>query len=168
MHRAVSRSIMTGIFMCSAWALAQSNACDLVSPYGTPDAADVQAAIEMSLGARACPSTINIAGAGVCNAVVVQRVINASLGGPCSTPASHGVTVSWATASGAIAGYNIYRATTSGGPYTKVNSAVVTAPTYDDTAVQAGVTYYYVVTAVDTSNRESGYSTQIQAKVPTP
>jgi hypothetical protein len=163
------RRAISGIFLWSVLAVAQTNPCDLVSPYTGPDAADVQAAIEMVLGTRPCPSTINIAGPGVCNAVMVQRVINASLGGPCSTPTSHGVTLSWATSGSAnVAGYNVYRATTAGGPYAQVNSSLVTALVYDDTAVQAGVTYYYVVTAVDTNNGESGYSTEVQGKIPIP
>jgi hypothetical protein len=33
----------------------------------------------------------------------------------------------------AIAGYNVYRGSVSGGPYTKVNPALVTAVTYSDT-----------------------------------
>jgi hypothetical protein len=167
MCRAVARLLMAGIWPLLA--MAQSSPCDLLSPYTGASAADVQAAIEMVLGTRSCPSTINIAGPGVCNAVMVQRVINASLGAPCSTPTTHGVTLSWtASASAGIAGYNIYRATTSGGPYAKVNSSLVTILNFDDPAVQAGVTYYYVVTAVDTSNLESGYSTEVQGKVPTP
>lgn len=32
----------------------------------------------------------------------------------------------------AIAGYNVYRGTVSGGPYTRLNTAVVTATTYSD------------------------------------
>jgi len=150
-------------------AIAQSSPCDLLSPYTGPSAADVQAAIEMALGVRPCPSTINIAGPGVCNAVMVQRVTNSSLGKPCSTPTTHGVSLTWvASASANVAGYNIYRATTPGGPYTRVNSSLVAAITYDDIAVSAGVTYYYVVTTLDTSNGESGFSSEVQGKVPIP
>jgi fibronectin type 3 domain-containing protein len=80
---------------------------------------------------------------------------------------SHSVTLNWDVSTNAAA-YNIYRATTSGGSYTKVNSVPVIDPTYEDTAVQAGLTYFYVVTAVDSSGQESGYSTEVQGKVPTP
>ena len=34
--------------------------------------------------------------------------------------------------------------------------------------VQSGQTYYYVVTAVDSSNVESTYSNQASATIPTP
>jgi fibronectin type 3 domain-containing protein len=38
--------------------------------------------------------------------------------------------------------------------------------TFTDTTVQAGHTYYYVVTAVDSSNVESTYSNQVVASIP--
>ena len=62
---------------------AQINACELAPPYGTIDAADVPAITNMTLGLSPC--TANIAGTGVCNAAVVQRVVNAALGGTCLT-----------------------------------------------------------------------------------
>lgn len=62
-----------------------------------------------------------------------------------------------------LAGYNVHRSTTSGGPYTKINASLVAASTYSDTTVTNGSTYYYVVTAVDTSNNESGNSNQASA-----
>jgi fibronectin type 3 domain-containing protein len=67
-----------------------------------------------------------------------------------------------------VVGYNIYRGTASGGPYTRINSALDAAPYDTDSTVQGGKTYYYVVTAVDSAGAESGYSTQAQAVVPTP
>jgi hypothetical protein len=147
-----------------------SNACDLATPYGTIDGADVQAAINMTLGVSPC--TANIIGAGVCNVSMVQRVINDTLTGTCVTgpgTISHSVTLNWvASTSSNIAGYNVYRAAVSGGPYTRLNAAVISGLTYTDNTVQAGQTYYYVVTAVDTSNNESAYSNQATAAVPTP
>ena len=52
-----------------------------------------------------------------------------------------------------LASYSVYRATTSGGPYTL--QMVVTNSFYADTAVSNGMTYYYVLTATDTSGNES-------------
>ncbi len=85
------------------------------------------------------------------------------------TVVSHSVTLTWAASTSAnIAGYNIYRGTTSGGPYAKLNSSLITGLSYVDTTVLAGQTYYYVGTAVDGTNAESAYSNQTQATVPTP
>ncbi len=87
-----------------------------------------------------------------------------------SSAVSHSATLTWAASTSQnIAGYNVYRGTTSGGPYgTKLNSALITVLTYTDTLVQAGQTYYYVGTAVDVSGNESGYSTQATAVIPSP
>ena len=57
-----------------------------------------------------------------------------------------------------LLGYNVYSSNTSGGPYNKINSYLVTDTTYEDTGLQSGVWYYYVVTAVDTANQESHHS----------
>lgn len=74
------------------------------------------------------------------------------------------VTLAWtASASATVTGYNVYRATTSGGPYTKVNSTIVNALGFTDTPVTHGTTYYYVVTAVDPSTLESVYSNEVPA-----
>jgi len=62
-----------------------------------------------------------------------------------------------------LAGYNAYRSTTSGGPYTKLNASLVSSSNYTDNAVSGGTTYYYVVRAVDASLNESGNSNQASA-----
>ena len=150
-------------------AFAQINVCDVATPYGSVDATDVQRMTNMTIGLLPC--TANILGANVCIAAVVQRVINAALGGPCvANPwRSHGVTLTWvASTSDGVAGYNVYRSTISGGPYTKINVSLVAALTYEDTVVQAGQTYYYVVTAVDGSSNESAYSMEARATIPFP
>jgi hypothetical protein len=88
-----------------------------------------------------------------------------------------GVLLSWDEAkdcNGAtvsVSGYNLYRSTTPGGPYTKVNTSLITGIQYDDLAVSStmaqssssaasssGTFYYYVVTSVDAQGDESVYS----------
>jgi titin len=77
------------------------------------------------------------------------------------------VTLSWTgSATSGVTGYNVYRGTTSGGESTTpLNSSPVTGTTFRDTNVQAGQTYYYVVTAVDGSTQSSD-SNQASAVVP--
>ena len=58
--------------------------------------------------------------------------------------------------------YNVYCSTTSGGPYSRIGSVVKSA--YFDTGLAPDTTYYYVVTAVDTSRNESGNSNEDSAK----
>ncbi|MCB1055456.1 MAG: endonuclease [Acidobacteria bacterium] len=60
-----------------------------------------------------------------------------------------------------LAGYDVYRSTTSGGPYDRVNGALVGTNAYTDSGLVNGTTYYYVVTAVDTSSNESVASSQV-------
>jgi fibronectin type 3 domain-containing protein len=67
-----------------------------------------------------------------------------------------------------VVGYNVFRGSASGGPYSKINSALEASTAYTDNAVAAGQTYYYVTTAVDGSGSESGYSNQALAVIPTP
>jgi centrosomal CEP192-like protein/HYDIN/CFA65/VesB family protein/Ig-like domain-containing protein len=81
-------------------------------------------------------------------------------------PVSHSVTLAWTASTSTVSGYNVYRSTVSGGPYTKLNSTLIAATTYTDTAVQAGQTYFYVVTSADSSGIESTYSAEVSAIVP--
>lgn len=81
-------------------------------------------------------------------------------------PVQHSATLSWTASSSTVAGYNIYRSGVSGGPYAKLDSALVTATTSADNAVQAGQTYYYVVTSVESSGLESVYSSEVSATIP--
>jgi fibronectin type 3 domain-containing protein len=49
-----------------------------------------------------------------------------------------------------------------------VGSATIATPAYTDDTVQAGSSYYYVVTAINDSGIESFYSNQVQAVIPSP
>lgn len=91
-----------------------------------------------------------------------------SLAGAGTTAAQHSVSLAWNPSASPVIGYNVYRGTKSGGPYVQLNSATDASTAYNDTAVQGGQTYYYVVTAVNSSKQESTYSNQAQAAVPTP
>jgi Abnormal spindle-like microcephaly-assoc'd, ASPM-SPD-2-Hydin len=84
------------------------------------------------------------------------------------TLSAHSVNLSWSPSTSAVVGYNVYRSGTSGGPYGKINSVLHLTTAYTDNTVEAGLTYYYVTTAVDASGGESVYSNQVQAVVPTP
>jgi subtilisin family serine protease len=62
-----------------------------------------------------------------------------------------------------LAGYRVYRSTTSGSGYAEISTVLVTATSYADTAVTNGTTYYYVIRAADTSGNLSGDSSQVSA-----
>jgi fibronectin type 3 domain-containing protein len=83
--------------------------------------------------------------------------------------AGHSVTLTWtASTSTGVTGYNLYRSQTSGGPYTQVNTSLISGTSYMDSSVTAGQTYYYVVTAVGSGGSQSSYSNQASAAVPSP
>jgi fibronectin type 3 domain-containing protein len=76
-----------------------------------------------------------------------------------ATPGNAQVALTW-TASAGATGYNVKRATVSGGPY-----AVVASPasnSFTDTGLTNGTTYYYVVSAVN-GGGESVDSAQVNA-----
>jgi len=85
-----------------------------------------------------------------------------------SAPMQHTVTLTWTASTSTVSGYDIYRGTVSGGPYTMINSVLEAGTSYVDNTVESGQTYYYVVTSVNSSGTESAYSNQATAIIPTP
>ena len=155
----------TASFKAAVSGVSTASACDLNND-GVVNVVDVQLATNMDLGLLPC--TANIDGPDVCNALVVQQVENAALTGICTTASSHTVSLSWTASTTPSVNYNVYRSTTSNGPYTKLNTSLVGATNYTDSTVLAGQTYYYVTTAVNSSNNESAYSNQTAATIPFP
>ncbi len=82
-------------------------------------------------------------------------------------PPQHSVDLSWDPAP-AVVGYNVYRGSQPGGPYSKINPALDASTTFTDSFVQGGQNYYYVTTAVDSTGAQSSYSNETQAVIPTP
>src|SRR6185312_13900130 len=78
--------------------------------------------------------------------------------GLAATSGDSQIALGW-TASAGAASYNVKRSTTSGGPYTIIASPI--SPSYTDTALTNGDTYYYVVSAVNSAG-ESPNSSQVQ------
>jgi hypothetical protein len=90
-----------------------------------------------------------------------------SLTGMGVSTSGHSVGLGWdPSASSGVTGYFVYRGTTNGGPYTKVNSTQVASTSYSDTSVAGGQEYFYVVTAIDSSDVESAFSNQVSATTP--
>jgi fibronectin type 3 domain-containing protein len=64
-----------------------------------------------------------------------------------------------------LAGYRVYRSTKQGRDYELLTTTLLTRTTYSDEKVTSGVTYYYVVTAVDRAGNESARSEAKKAYV---
>jgi len=76
----------------------------------------------------------------------------------------HGITVCWvASASTTVTGYNVYTATTAGGPYTRQNATLVAGTSFFfSTASLGGVKEFIVVRSFD-GTTESVNSTEISS-----
>jgi hypothetical protein len=94
--------------------------------------------------------------------------------GPCGLEGENhhsqrSVELTWDAIAGAVS-YGVLRGTASGGPYELL--ATTDVPAYTDTAVADGVTYYYVVVALDAAGNESDPSVEVAvadvAPTPTP
>lgn len=83
-------------------------------------------------------------------------------------PASgHYVTLHWNPSSTHVAGYHVYRRG-SGGKYGLLNPGLDHGTSYTDTSVKAGEKYFYAVTAVSASRKESKYSNEVSVTIPSP
>jgi hypothetical protein len=107
----------------------------------------ISGSISMASNASGSPATVSLSGTGV-------------------TAVQHSVALTWNASTSTVSGYNVYRGTVSGGPYTKINSSLLAILSYADSTVQSGTTYYYVTTAVDSGGDESVYSTGASGTIP--
>jgi hypothetical protein len=80
--------------------------------------------------------------------------------------AAHKAMLGWTPSTSAVSGYNVYRGTQKGGPYTKLTSSLVPGSSYSDLTVQSAMTYYYVVTSVQSNGMESVHSPEVSATIP--
>ena len=82
----------------------------------------------------------------------------------------HSITISHGTyvqGTDVATGINVYRAATTGGPYTKLNSTPISlTASYVDTTCPPATTCFYVETAVDAAGSESANSVESSATLP--
>ena len=77
------------------------------------------------------------------------------------------VDLEWSEAAEAdLDGYDVLRATSTAGPFTRVNASRLSGPAYTDASVTGGTAYVYVVTATDVANNRSASSSQASATPP--
>ncbi len=147
-----SASLNNGEFVLSGISLPATLAAGQSTPYTvtfTPQASGAtSASLSFSSNASNSPAAQSMTGTG-------------------ATPTQHTADLTWNSSNSAV-GYNIYRGTVSGGPYSMINASLVGSTAYSDNTVASGQTYYYVATAVDGSSSESAYSNQTQAVIPNP
>jgi Abnormal spindle-like microcephaly-assoc'd, ASPM-SPD-2-Hydin len=76
------------------------------------------------------------------------------------------VSLSWSPSTSDVSGYNVYRGTSSSGPFTRLNGALNANTSYVDQTVALSTKYYYATTAVSSSGQESSYSNLVEVSVP--
>ena len=127
--------------------LAPGQSTTLVSTFAPPASGAAIGKITVSSNSSNSPASIALTGNGV-------------------AAVAHSVVLSWTGGASGITGYHTYSSTVSGGPFVKLTSTPLSSPSYTDTSVQPGHTYYYVVTALNSSSQESTYSSEVTAIVP--
>jgi hypothetical protein len=97
-------------------------------------------------------------------------LLSVPLAGTGLAPLAHSVDVTWAAStSSPLQGYNVYRSTVSGGPYSKLSPTLAnTTLLFTDTTPISGKQYFYVVTALNTSGTESSASSEVAVTIPVP
>jgi uncharacterized membrane protein YphA (DoxX/SURF4 family) len=86
-------------------------------------------------------------------------------------PIAHSATLTWtASTTPTVTGYNVYRATVSGGYAMPLNPSPIPGSTtqFEDSTVQAGHNYYYVVTILFSDDMQTAYSNEVLAMIPKP
>jgi len=77
------------------------------------------------------------------------------------------IELDWSDAAGAdLDGYDVFRATSAAGPFTRVNASRLSGSAYADASVTGGTAYVYAVTASDVANNRSPNSSQASATPP--
>jgi fibronectin type 3 domain-containing protein len=72
------------------------------------------------------------------------------------------VYLEWDANREALAGYQVYRAVHSHGPYQRLTTQTSARTSFSDLLLLPDQAYYYVVSAVDEQGRESNYSAEVR------
>lgn len=81
-----------------------------------------------------------------------------------ANPSKEAIYLKWSEAINPdIAGYKVYKSTTSGSGYSEIAFLPAGNSSYSDNQTEMGTTYYYVVTAVGPDGIESAYSNEVKS-----
>ncbi len=83
-----------------------------------------------------------------------------------AVPEGEALSAAWDDSGTQVSGFRLYRSVTAGGPYQPVNQAPLGENSFTDTGLTNGVSYYYVVSAVDLFGNE-GEPSQEATGMPT-
>ncbi len=103
-------------------------------------------------------TTITVMSGGIIKTVKVTLALNA--------PSSSSIRLTWnANTERDLAGYRVYRATSSGAYGAPITTIQGNTTSYVATGLRFGTTYFFVVTAFDIAGNESAYSNEVSKSI---
>lgn len=144
------------------WSATDNAAWLTLSPASGAGNGSVTASVSTAgLVAGSYTATVTIAATGATN---TPQTVPVTL--TVTAPATSSATLSWNPNTDAdLAGYKVYRSTTSGVYGAPVATLPSNVTSYQFTSLQAGFTYFFVVSAYDSAGNESGFSTEVSKSI---
>lgn len=102
----------------------------------------------------------------ICLFLLVATACASPDSAPTSAPSGGTAMLSWDVSTGSdLAGYKIYQATTSGGYGAPIATLSMDVTNYTVTSLEAGATYFFVVTAHNSDGAESSFSNEVSKTI---
>lgn len=141
------------------WSASDGASWLLLSPTTGSRNGTITASVNTASAVRGNNSTtITVTSGGITKTVNVTLTLNA--------PSSSSVTLTWnANTESDLAGYKVYRATSSGAYGAPIATIQSNTTSYIATGLQFGTTYFFVVTAYDIAGNESAYSNEVSKSI---
>ncbi len=150
-----------------SWSVSDNAAWLSLSPTSGTNSGLTTAAVNLAgLTAGTYTATVSVAAAGATNTPQLIPV-TLTIASPTSTSsATSSATLTWnANTEGDLAGYKVYRGTSSGTYGAPIATLQGNITSYVATGLEIGTTYYFAVTAYDTAGNESLYSNEVSKSI---
>jgi hypothetical protein len=143
----------------STWTVSDGASWLSLSPTSGSNNGTITASVNTATATQGNNSTtITVKSAGITRTVNVTLTLNA--------PSSSSVTLTWnANTESDLAGYRVYRATSSGAYGAPIATIQGNTTSYIAAGLQFGTTYFFVVTAYDIAGNESAYSNEVSKSI---
>ena len=142
-----------------AWTVSDNASWLSFSPATGSNNGTITANVNTATATRGLNSTtITVTSGGITRTVSVTLTLN--------PPASSSLTLTWnGNTEKDLAGYKVYRATSSGAYGAPIAAIPGNTPSYTATGLEFGTTYFFVVTAYDIAGNESAYSNEVSKSI---